>query len=81
MISCANHDYVEIACMYHFKVKLYLKNSRIVEGKALQTTYNENKEECIILETEIGKQEIVLERVASMEAVRKNPHFDKINFS
>ena len=81
MISCANHDYVEIACMYHFKVKLYLKNSRIVEGKALQTTYDENKEEGIILETEIGKQEIVLERVASMEAVRKNPHFDKINFS
>ena len=67
--------------MYHFKVKLYLKNSRIVEGKALQTTYDENKEEGIILETEIGKQEIVLERVASMEAVRKNPHFDKINFS
>jgi Rho-binding antiterminator len=80
LISCANHDYVEIACMYKFEVKLVLKNSRIVKGKALQTTYNENREECIVLKTEIGSVKIVLEQVASMEAVRKNPHFGKINF-
>jgi Rho-binding antiterminator len=80
LISCANHDYVEIACMYKFEVKLVLKNSRIVKGKALQTTYNENREECIVLKTEIGSEKIVLEQVASMEAVRKNPHFGKINF-
>ena len=79
MISCVNHDYVEIACMYYFEVKLYLNNSQIVKGKAMQTTYN-NREECIVLETEAGNQEIVLEQVASMEAVRKNPHFDRINF-
>lgn len=80
MISCANHDYVEIACMYRFVVKLVLRNGEIVQGKALQTAYNENREECIVLDTERGNKQIVLEQVASIEAVTQNPHFEKINF-
>ena len=80
MISCANHDYVEIACMYRFEVKLVFKNGYIVQGKAFQTAYSENREECIVLETELGIEEIVLEKIVIMEAVTKNPHFEKIDF-
>lgn len=80
MISCANHDYVEIACMYGFELKLVFKNGHIVQGKACQTAYNENREECIVLETERGNEKIVLEQLASMEAVSKNRHFQKIEF-
>ena len=80
MISCAVHDYVEIACMYHFTVKLVLKNGQTVEGKAVQTVINECKEECVVLDTETGNKEIVLEQIISMGAVTKNPHFEKIDF-
>ena len=80
MISCASHDYVEIACMYGFEVRLVLKNGRIVQGKAIQTAYNENKEECIVITTETGNEKIVLEQLISMEAVTKNAHFEKIDF-
>jgi len=80
MISCANHDYVEIACMYRLVVKLVFRNGPFVQGKALQTAYNDNKEECIVLQTESGHKKIVLEQLASMEAVTKNPHFEKIDF-
>ena len=78
MISCTNHDYVEIACMYRYEVKLVFKNGQFVQGKALQTAYNSNKEECIVLQTEPGHKKIVLEQLASMEAVTKNPHFEKV---
>ena len=81
MISCASHDYVEIACMYRLEIKLVFKNGQIVQGKALQTAYNENKEECIVLETAPGNEEIALEQLASMQAVTKNPHFEKIDFN
>lgn len=80
MISCANHDYVEIACMYRFAIKLVFKNGQIVQGIAFQTTYNENREECMVLKTEKGSEEIVLKQIALMEAVTKNPHFEKIDF-
>lgn len=80
MISCAVHDYVEIACMYRFTVKLTLKNGQTIEGKAVQTVINESKEECVVLDIETGNKEIVLEQLVSMEAVTKNPHFEKIDF-
>ena len=80
MISCDIHDYVEIACMYRFEVKLVLKNGRTVRGKSFQTAYNENKEECVVLETEYGNEKIVLEQIELMEAITKNPHFEKISF-
>jgi Rho-binding antiterminator len=85
LISCDIHDYVEIACMYRFEVKLVVKvgqvkNGQIVQGIAFQTTYNKNREECVVLKTEKGNEEIVLEQIASMEAVTKNPHFEKIAF-
>ena len=80
MISCANHDYVEIACMYRFEIKLVFKNGQIVQGIAFQTTYNENREECMVLKTEKGSEEIVLKQIALMEAVTKNPHSEKIDF-
>ena len=80
MISCASHDYVEIACLYGFEVKLVFKIDKVEQGKALQTTVNDNKEECLVLETDRGIEMIVLEQVASMEAITKNPHFEKIAF-
>ena len=49
MISCANHDYIEIACMYRFEMRLVLENGQVAQGKAFQTALNENKEECLVL--------------------------------
>ena len=66
--------------MYRFDVKLVFKNGKIVQGKALQTAYNENRKECVVIETGLGSEKIVLEQLASMEAVTKNPHFEKIHF-
>lgn len=81
MISCANHDYVEIACLYHLEVKLVLKNGQIIQGKASQTAYNENREECIVLETGSGNETVVLDGLDFMVAVTKNPHFDRVELS
>ena len=80
MISCANHDYIEIACMYRFEVRLVLENGWVAQGKAFQTVLNENKEECLVLETKSGNKLIVLQQVVSIEAVTDNPHFGKVSF-
>jgi Rho-binding antiterminator len=80
MISCANHDYIEIACMYRFELRLVLENGQVAHGKAFQTVLNENKEECLVLETKSGNKLIVLEQVVSIEAVTDNSHFGKVSF-
>jgi Rho-binding antiterminator len=80
LISCANHDYVEIACLYRFEILLVLKDGQVLRGKALQTAYNANREECLVMETGAGNEEIVLDQVASMKAITNNPHFEKLDF-
>lgn len=81
MISCHIHDYVEIACMYRIEVKLALKNNQTIQGVAMQTAYSDNKEECIVIKTKRGDEQVVLDQVVSMEAITKNSHFNKVNFN
>jgi len=47
MISCHLYDYIEIACMHQYPVKLTMKNGKVFECTALDTKYNDAKQECI----------------------------------
>ncbi|MBW6454211.1 MAG: Rho-binding antiterminator, partial [Methyloprofundus sp.] len=51
-ITCALHDYIEIACMYGYQVKLRLKNGQIISGKALDIQTSVDKREYLIIDNE-----------------------------
>lgn len=80
MISCHQHDYIEIACMLHLDVRLTYKNGETISGIAQDTCYNEQREECIELKTNNSVSAIVLDHLAAMQAITINPHFDTVNF-
>jgi len=80
MIACHQHDYVEIACMHKFPVKLLLKNGMEIEGIANDTTINNNREECIILKTGDKEQIVVLDKIKEMDVQIENPHFTLVKF-
>jgi len=79
MISCDKHDYVEIACLYKFPVSIELKTGEKYAGTATNVTFNQIKEECLLLtETEQGDQLFELTSIKSMTAQRENPHFSTV---
>lgn len=80
-MHCDQQDYVEIACMYHYPVELLLKAGDIITGKALDTTLNKMREECIKLQTDNGEVLVVLDGVSKLKVTIKNPHFIEVNFS
>ena len=81
MISCENHDYIEIACMYRYPVKLTLNSGALIEGVAVDTQRNESKEECIALKSEDGDRLlVVLEDIVKLQVSVKNPHFSEVLF-
>ena len=80
MITCAEHDFIEIACLYGMEVKLTLKDGHTAQGRALQTSYNDKREECITLKTAKGPETIAQNALASMKAISHNPYFKKIHF-
>lgn len=80
MIDCANYDYIEIACMHQYWVTLTLRNQSSLTGVAIDTLINQNKKECIKLLSEDQYIEVVLDHIATLTAVSKNPHFSQIIF-
>lgn len=80
MISCNQHDYIEIVCMYHYPIKLTLTSGDIVEGIAQDTQRNDQRDECIKIEIEGVEQLVVLEEIKTMEVLVPNPHLQKVTF-
>lgn len=80
MISCNQHDYIEIVCMYHYPIRLTLKSGDIIQGIALDTQRNEQRVECIKVEIEGIGRLVVLEEIEILEVVVENPHLQKVIF-
>ncbi|KJY83381.1 hypothetical protein TW81_10355 [Vibrio galatheae] len=80
MLSCSDYDYIEIVCLYRYPVRLHLKSGGNIEGVALDTKRNDNKQECIKLSVEGGERLVVLDELAELEVRVENPHFTNKRF-
>lgn len=61
-IASRLHDYLEIACLYGYRVKLTLKDGRVVEGKAVDTVTIADKREVLLLDTD-GMEALTLAKL------------------
>ena len=81
MISCALHDYIEIACLYGYPVELLLRDGSSHQGNAKTTRTGDNRREYLVIDQGAdGLREIDLESLQQMRALSPNPHFDKVDF-
>lgn len=81
MINCSEYDYIEIACLYQYPVKLSLKSGQVLNGIALDTQRNEYRDECIKLNIQDTAKLIELDDIIKLEVLINNPHFTEITFS
>jgi len=79
-IACDDYDYVEIACLLRLPVKLRLINGEHIEGVAQDTQRDQDRQECVVLDTTEATQLVRLTDLVSMQALRNNPHFDLVKF-
>ena len=78
-ISCEIHDFIEVACMYGYQLKLILKNNQIVEGKAIDIVNSLDKRECLIIDND-SRQQIELTQLAKMQVLTPNAKFNEVIF-
>ena len=81
MISCDQHDYIEIACTFRYPLKLTMKSGVVIECIAVDTKLNENKAECIKVLINGSDSLVVLTDVASLQVCVENPHFQQVIFN
>ena len=78
LISCALHDYIEIACMYGYQIKLLLKNKQTMDGKAIDINTNEQREYFLL---DNGRQQkIELIEIKQLEVLTPRAKFQKVSF-
>ncbi len=80
MINCDQHDYIEIACTYRYPITLTLKSGEIVKCIGIDTQYDDQRRECIQVDSEGTTRLVVLDTIARLEANQKNPHFQAVSF-
>lgn len=79
-ISCELHDYLEIACMYGYRVKLTLKNQQIIEGKAVDVLTTAEKREFMVIDNGREQQQIEVNQFSKMQVLTANAKFKEISF-
>lgn len=81
MISCLEHDYVEIVCMYRYPLRITMKTGEIITGTAIDTQRNDAGAECIKVDIQGTSTLLVLDAIATLEVCIKNPHLQRVSFS
>lgn len=80
MITCDQHDYIEIVCTFRYPIRLTLKSGIEIECIALDTKPNENKAECIKVDLNGDENLVVLDDISKLEVCVDNPHFQLVSF-
>ena len=81
MLSCEEYDYIEIACLFNYPVRLDLNSGEAIEGKAIDTKRNSSNEECMEVLSDENALLIVLDHVFQITVLIENPHFQTVSFS
>lgn len=80
MISCNLYDYIEIACMHRYPLKITMQNSEVIEGVALDTSLDNERNECIKIQQENQIRLVILQQITELEVLKQNPHFSHVSF-
>ena len=80
MISCNQHDYIEIVCMFRYPLKITLKSGQLIEGVAVDVAVNEDHLECLKIDISGQLHSIIVDQISQLEVAVANPHFDKVCF-
>lgn len=57
-LACDLHDYLEIACLYHYRLHIELSDGDSLDAEALTTATTPSKEEFLIMLSAQGQQHL-----------------------
>ncbi len=83
ILACDLHDYIEIACMFRYRVTITLKSGASFLGTAHNTLTNQEKQEYMILcpeNTASPQHKILLTELSSMTVLNSSSRFSHVDF-
>lgn len=79
-LACDLHDYLEIACLYGYRLRIELDDGSWLTARALDTRTLANKEEMLLVETAGAQRQLRLDRLRAVTALTPGARFGRIEF-
>lgn len=79
IISCERHDYIEIACLYGYQVRLKLTDGQSIEGKAVDIV-TKDKREYLLIRHDKEQHSIDLTQLVKLQVLTPHAKFSKVSF-
>lgn len=80
ILSCDLHDYIEIACMYNYKLRVSQLDDSMIEGVAKDTKTTSDKTEYMVLSVGDKDVDIELTQIKTIESLTENSKFQTVIF-
>lgn len=78
MIPCTHYDYLELACLRGYQLKIELIDSTQCQGKAITTQTKAEKTEWLIIQQQQTKQSLRLDHIVAITPLEPNAEFDRV---
>ena len=80
-IDCNAFDYVELACLYRYPVRLHLRDGSSLEGTAVDTRTSSADGEHIVLDIDGERRLIRLDAIAELEPRLHKARFGRVRIT
>lgn len=79
MISCDQHDYLEIACLYGYRLNVTTRDGQMIVGQAKDVVTQDNREYLILL-CNGQRVKIEADQLKTLTVLSQAMHFGEIFF-
>lgn len=80
-LDCDLHDYVEIACLHGYRLRVELIEGTVFEAKALTTRTAPSKEEFLVLQGNEGTREVRLDHLLAITPCDPGASFGRVELA
>jgi Rho-binding antiterminator len=77
-LNCDLHDYLEIACMHHYRLRIELVDGGLLDAEALTTQTTDSKEEFLVVRADAGEQRLRLDRLLAITPLTPGASFARV---
>ncbi|OZG70229.1 transcriptional antiterminator [Hahella sp. CCB-MM4] len=80
-ITCDRHDFLEIACLYHYDITIETIDEQRIRGQAVTTRTLADKTEWLVYKCDDSTRQIHLDRIKAITPLAPMARFQRQNIN
>ncbi|MGE6317575.1 Rho-binding antiterminator [Shewanella baltica] len=81
MIPCEHYDYLELACLRGYQLKIELIDGTQCQGQAITTQTRADKTEWLVIQQQQNKQSLRLDHIVAIKPVDVHAEFGRMQIA